>query len=321
MSFLSRYTLLLLCAFVISSCASNELGSNDYESSLDTSAVLVEDAVQKKDDVVASVASGKSQEGALPPASKKQEEKNTQITSGQKSIVSAHAGKQASSRAVPSAPKMPGVSISRVAVPERVVALTFDDGPHPSLTPRLLDILKAEGAKATFFVLGTNARRYPDIIRRAVEEGHEVANHSTSHPVLSKSGASKIAYELETCAQAVKDACGVAPKVMRPPYGAMTTAQRQAAYNKYGYHIIFWDVDPLDWKKPGPSVVANRLIQGAKPGSVLLSHDIHAGTIEAMPAAIRGLKANGYRLVTVSELIEMGKNYAQSVNSAVAKHS
>ena len=213
---------------------------------------------------------------------------------------------------VPSSYKMPGISVSRVPLPEKLVALTFDDGPHPSLTPQLLDILKKHEVAVTFFVLGKNVRAYPQVVARAYQEGHEIASHSYSHPILSKSGAAKVKSELDSTAAAIESACGVRPRVMRPPYGAMTQAQRQKVNQEYGYHIIFWDVDPLDWRRPGSGVVAQRLIQGAKPGSILLAHDIHAGTVEAMDQAIAGLKARGYRFVTVSRLIEEGKKLAKA---------
>ncbi len=216
------------------------------------------------------------------------------------------------------APKVPGISVSQVSVPDKVVALTFDDGPHASLTPRLLDILKKYDAKATFFMLGTNARLYPNVVRRVAAEGHEIGSHSNTHPLLSKCGQGKLVSELDAAESAIVAACGKRPSVMRPPYGGMTAKQRQFVNQKYNYHIVLWDVDPLDWKRPGPAVVAQRLIKGARPGSILLSHDIHAGTIDAMETAIGTLKAQGYRFVTVSELIAEATAAANAAQSAPA---
>lgn len=208
-------------------------------------------------------------------------------------------------------PKAPGIRVSSVSVPEKVVALTFDDGPHPSLTPRLLDILARHNVKATFFVLGQNVRRYPDIVRRAASAGHEIASHSDTHPQLSKCSRDKVIRELDATASAIQSATGSLPRVLRPPYGSLTKDQQQWIYNKYGYRAIMWNVDPLDWKKPGASVVASRLINGTKPGGILLAHDIHTGTIDAMEQTISGIKAKGYRFVTVSQLINMGNAAAQ----------
>lgn len=212
-------------------------------------------------------------------------------------------------------PKAPGISVSQVSIPDKVVALTFDDGPHPSLTPRLLDILDKHGVKATFFVLGQNVRRYPDIVRRAAASGHEIASHSDTHPNLGRSSQEKIFRELDATESAIINACGKKPKVMRPPYGSMTSAQRQSVYNKYGYHIILWNVDPLDWKKPGSSVVASRLANGCRPGGILLAHDIHASTIDAMDSAINQIKAKGYRFTTVSNLLSMGYSAARKAKA------
>lgn len=188
------------------------------------------------------------------------------------------------------------------------IALTFDDGPHPQNTPRLLDILKARNAKATFFVVGTNARRYPDILRRIVAEGHEIGNHSNNHPALSKLSDEGVRKELQSCHDAVLSATGVPPKSMRPPYGAITAAQKAWVKREFGYSSILWSVDPLDWKRPGSSVVASRLVAGASPGGILLCHDIHAGTIDAIPQVLDQLLAKGYRFVTVTQLLAMEKN-------------
>jgi peptidoglycan/xylan/chitin deacetylase (PgdA/CDA1 family) len=202
----------------------------------------------------------------------------------------------------------PGVklSYSRVSgVGGPFVAMTFDDGPHPSNTPKLLDILAARNVKATFYVVGTNAKRYPAILRRMVAEGHEIGNHTVNHASLSRMSNSGIETELQGCHDAVLGATGVAPRTMRPPYGAVNDNVRGIAYNEFGYPTIMWSVDPEDWKRPGSSVVASRLIKGANNGAILLAHDIHSPTIAAMPDALDGLLSKGFRFVTVSQLISM----------------
>ena len=184
------------------------------------------------------------------------------------------------------------------------IAITFDDGPHPELTPKLLDILKSRNVKATFYVLGPKVEQHPEIARRIVREGHEIGNHTMTHPVMSKMGVSSVRSELERCEEVIIRVTGVTPKTMRPPYGAFKNEQRQWAFAEFGYPTILWDVDPNDWKRPGSSVVAHRLINGTRNGSILLAHDIHPGTITAMPQTLDTLINKGYKFVTVSQLIE-----------------
>lgn len=196
-------------------------------------------------------------------------------------------------------------SYNRVPTTLPFLALTFDDGPHPANTPRLLDLLKQRNVKATFYVVGTNAKRYPEIMRRIVAEGHEIGNHTVTHPNLSKMSADGVRNELRVCHDAIVSATGVAPRTMRPPYGAITSAQKSWIKKEFGYSTILWSVDPEDWKKPGSSVVTSRLVSGAGPGGILLVHDIHSPTIDAMPSTIDQLLAKGYQFVTVTQLLAM----------------
>jgi peptidoglycan-N-acetylglucosamine deacetylase len=196
-------------------------------------------------------------------------------------------------------------SYNRIGTSLPFLALTFDDGPHPTHTPRLLDILKQRNVKATFYVIGSNAKRYPEIMRRIVGEGHEVANHTATHPSLAKLSDDAVRQELRICHEAIVSTTGVAPRTMRPPYGSITTAQKTWIRREFGYPTIMWSVDPLDWKKPGPSVVASRLVSGSAPGGILLAHDIHQGTIDAMPSTVDQLLGRGFQPVTVTQLIAM----------------
>ncbi len=197
-------------------------------------------------------------------------------------------------------------SYNRVATSLPLAALTFDDGPHPTNTPRLLDLLKQRNVKATFYVIGTNVRRYPEIMRRIVAEGHEIGNHTVSHTALTKLSDDGVRQELRGCHEAIMTATGgIGPRTMRPPYGAITSAQKSWIRREFGYPTILWSVDPLDWKKPGVSTVTSRLVTGASPGGILLAHDIHADTISAMPSTVDQLLGKGYQLVTVTQLIAM----------------
>lgn len=209
------------------------------------------------------------------------------------------------------------VTYSQVnGVPGPYLAMTFDDGPHPALTPRLLDMLKERNIKATFFVVGTNTKAYPQIIKRMIAEGHEVANHTVTHPInITRLSDDKVRSEFTGCENSIVAACGRKPLVMRPPGGNINSAQKVWIHDEYGYKTIMWSCDPEDWKRPGVSVVTQRIIAGAKNGAIILAHDIHSPTIAAVPAAMDGILAKGYRFVTVSQLISM-EGQAQSVAAA-----
>jgi len=208
--------------------------------------------------------------------------------------------------ASPSLSPSPTISYSAVHVDGPYVAMTFDDGPSAKLTPELLDILAAHHIHATFFVIGENAAVHPEILQRAVREGHEIGNHSWSHPAFAKMSDAKVRTELQKTDDAIKTALGGRPVLMRPPYGSITPRQKRWINDEFGYRIILWDVDPLDWKRPGPSVITSRIVKETRPGSIILSHDIHPGTIKAMPETFDQLQAKGFKFVTVSELIAMG---------------
>jgi len=185
----------------------------------------------------------------------------------------------------------------------RLIAITFDDGPHPTHTPRLLDMLRDRNVKATFYVVGTNARAYPGILRRMVAEGHEVANHSYNHPNLSNMSPDAVRKELQDTHDAILQATGVNAQTFRPPYGALTQNQRAWIKRDFGYPTVLWDVDPQDWRRPGSSVVANRVLSATKPGSIILLHDIHSQSVDAVPTILDGLLQQGYTFVPVNQLI------------------
>jgi peptidoglycan/xylan/chitin deacetylase (PgdA/CDA1 family) len=186
------------------------------------------------------------------------------------------------------------------------IAMTFDDGPSATLTPKLLDLLAARHIKATFFVIGENVAEHPEIVARAAREGHEIGNHSWSHPNFAKMSEDSVRRQLWRTDDAIKNATGKRPTLMRPPYGSITEREKRWIHDEFGYRIILWDVDPYDWKRPGLAVVRNRILKETQPGSIVLSHDIHPGTIEAMPSTLDALETKGFKFVTVSELISMG---------------
>src|SRR3954470_17807922 len=195
-------------------------------------------------------------------------------TSTQPSAVTAAAGPSAT----PSSAISP-TSYNFIHVDGPYIAMTFDDGPQEKLTLKLLDLLAQHHIKATFFVIGQNAAEYPDIVARAAREGHEIGNHSWSHPNLGKMSDEAVRRELQKTDDAIAAAIGKRPTLLRPPYGSITAHQKKWIHEEFGYRIIIWDVDPLDWKRPGPSVVTARILKETKAGSIVLAHDIHPPTI------------------------------------------
>lgn len=178
----------------------------------------------------------------------------------------------------------------------------------------MLDILKERNIKATFFVVGPRVKSHPAIVRRMIAGGHEVANHTMTHGDLSGMTDAQIRTELDGCHAAIVTACGVEPRLMRAPYGSLENAQKIFIKDTWGYPNIHWSVDPKDHERPGPSVVAKRILSNTKAGGIVLVHDIHAPSIVAMPQALDGLLNKGFRFVTVSQLISLGNKPVASSN-------
>ncbi|MFB4286491.1 polysaccharide deacetylase family protein [Nonomuraea sp. ATR24] len=197
---------------------------------------------------------------------------------------------------------------------DKCVALTFDDGPGEH-TGRLLDILREKGAKATFFVVGqmVAAAHGAATVRRIVAEGHELGNHSWSHPMLTGLSGQRLAHEIGHTGDLVRRITGVRMRVMRPPYGATDRAVAEQTRRR-GLAQILWNVDTFDWRDRVPALVAKR---GAhvRPGSIVLMHDIHPTTVKAVPRLLDTLDHRGYSFVTVTELygdrLRPGRRYEQ----------
>jgi peptidoglycan/xylan/chitin deacetylase (PgdA/CDA1 family) len=197
------------------------------------------------------------------------------------------------------------VTQSRGPAEKPFVAMTFDDGPHPQNTPRLLDMLRARNIKATFYVIGRSVDMYPQIVRRIVAEGHEVGNHTYTHRNLTKLSDSEVLRELTRTRESIVKAAGVQPRTMRPPYGALLQRQRAMIHEDFGYPTVLWSVDPRDWQRPGVSAVTSRILTNSHNGAIILAHDLHAPTVDAMPGTLDGLLRKGFNFVTVSQMIAM----------------
>lgn len=186
---------------------------------------------------------------------------------------------------------------------QKIVALTFDDGPGP-YTEELLDFLKQEGVRVTFFVLGTRVDAYPKLIRRMAAEGHEIGNHSNAHNMLHRMDLAGVRKEMGKCAEKIEKILGYRPTVMRCPGGNKNDAVHQYA-EEAGIPIAYWSVDTLDWQSRDKNAILNVAFgkNGIRDGSIVLMHDIHKTTIPAAKEMILRLKEEGYVFVTTSELI------------------
>jgi peptidoglycan/xylan/chitin deacetylase (PgdA/CDA1 family) len=204
----------------------------------------------------------------------------------------------------------PKIPIPADADGTKYVALTFDDGPHQILTPRLLEILKEKNCKATFYVMGVKVGIHPDIVARAVKEGHEIGNHVYDHPVLTKIKPQELDHQIAVTADAIKSATGgPAPKTLRPPYGNTNRKVNDNISKKHGLDVIFWSYDIIDWRFPTPETIVEGALKNVNNGAIILAHDVHTNTINAMPALIDALQKEKYKFITVSELIEKNHKY------------
>ncbi len=181
----------------------------------------------------------------------------------------------------------------------KYIALTFDDGPSPTTTPRLLDILRDKQVHATFFMLGQNAQEAPDVVKRVHEEGHEIASHSYSHPQLTALSSEELQKEMHDADKAIFEASGFLPKNVRPPYGAIDTKSAEII----GRPIIQWNIDSLDWTTKNTQAVIDRVNQTAQDGGIILMHDIYPTTVDAVGTVIDNLRNQGYQIVSVSQML------------------
>lgn len=216
----------------------------------------------------------------------------------------------------PAAPRGPR-AYNSIQTDSPYIAITFDDGPNPETTPKLLKMLADRNIKATFFVLGNRAVADPAILRAMVAAGHEVANHSWSHPQLTKLTVAAADKQIEDTNAVIQEATGVKPIYLRPPYGSMNASLQQHIIDKYQMSFIYWSVDPLDWKNRDPNAVYDQIMRQVRPGAIVLAHDIHPTTVAAMPRVLDALLEKGYKFMTVSELIAHDKPGAPKVAAVV----
>lgn len=207
-----------------------------------------------------------------------------------------------------------GPVFSESRTSQKLVALTFDDGPYPPYTDQILDVLKERQVPATFFVIGQNAAKYPDLIRRIAAEGHQLGNHTYNHVDLLKLDRQAIISEIAETNKVIAGALGYTPHVIRPPHG-FRDAVVMDAMAEYQLKVVEWSVSSRDWVNPGVEVIVERTLGKVQNGSIILLHDgdgiaavlPRAQTVAATRLIIDRLLAQGYKFVTVDEILKVSE--------------
>ncbi len=207
-------------------------------------------------------------------------------------------------------------TVYREPTTRKIVALTFDDGPSPLWTPRILDALKKAGVKATFFMLGDHVQKYPDVARRVAEEGHEIGNHTYDHHVLIYYKMDELEKELKDAEKIIKDTTGKTTQYFRPPK-AWLTPQEKEKIKAMGYKIILWSLNSKDWVTFDDKYIIGYILRRIQPGDIILFHDSggvfsteggsRKETVLTIPRLVEKLREKGYECVTITELLNDGK--------------
>lgn len=197
------------------------------------------------------------------------------------------------------------ISFDSVETTEPYIAITFQDGPSSMLTPQVLKILADRNVKATFFVTGESALSHPDILKQEFAAGHEIGSRSWAHSLFAHATDEQLLQDLQRTDQAIKTALGNSPRLFSPFDLSFTSVQCDTVNKQFGYTMIFWNIDSLAVKSKGAAAIADTIISQAKPGSIIMSSDIDAGSVQALPYVIDTLVGKGYKFVTVPELIAM----------------
>ncbi len=197
-------------------------------------------------------------------------------------------------------------TICRAKIEEKKVALTFDDGPHAKMTPRVLDVLRRHNVKATFFLVGNKVRQYPDIAKRIVAEGHSIANHTYSHqPTFPLKGYNAVAKELKSCQDVIMKTTGVSTQLFRPPFG-VTNPIIGKAVRKLGIQCVGWSVRSLDTvKSQGVERTFERVCQRLHNGAIILLHDRCEDADVLLEILINWMLDKGYKIVSIDELLNL----------------
>ncbi|OYT69315.1 MAG: polysaccharide deacetylase [Armatimonadetes bacterium JP3_11] len=187
------------------------------------------------------------------------------------------------------------------------IALTFDDGPHPLYTPKLVAILNKYQVKATFFVVGKMAEQYPELVHLLQQSGHAIGNHTYHHVNLTRLTPEQIAVEIKACGKVIQNLTGQAPHLFRPPGGDYNQTVAEIA-NALGYWLILWTDDPGDYARPNEATLKQRLLDQLSNGGIILLHDGVPETIDLLPQLLDYLKREGYEIVLVDEMLPQQKS-------------
>jgi peptidoglycan/xylan/chitin deacetylase (PgdA/CDA1 family) len=206
-----------------------------------------------------------------------------------------------------------GSTVTQVPLQQKVVALTFDDGPNPPFTNEIVEYLHGVHVAATFFVVGKAVQAHPDVVRMEVRDGDAIGNHTWDHAHLVLLSKAHVERELDDAETAIQRATGVHSTLFRPPFGARDFLVLRIARDR-GYRVIMWSVPlPSDWTNPPPAVIAQRVLKNVKNGSIIVLHDGNKGgygnrasTVAATKLIVQALLAQGFRFVTVPELMRLG---------------
>lgn len=211
-------------------------------------------------------------------------------------------------------------TVYRVPVSVKAVALTFDDGPSPTWTPKILEALRKAKAKATFFMLGEHAEKYPDVARQVVKEGHEVGNHTYDHHVLLYYTPQELEDEIKKAERVIKEVTGYTTRLIRPPKAWLTDKEKKQIA-ELGYKVVLWSLNSKDWVTFDDMYIRKYILRHVQPGDIILFHDsggtfsTEGGdrheTVGAIPRLVEQLRERGYEIVTVSELLRMSGNGAK----------
>lgn len=207
------------------------------------------------------------------------------------------------------------IAIAGTRTDQKVVALTFDHSWGNKFTPSILDTLKKNNIHATFFIMGPWAKKYPEVAQRMVADGHEIGSHGYRHENYGDRSADWVREDIQKAHAMIKEVTGVEPTLLRPPNGHYSQ-QSLKTTDELGYKTIIWNIDSLDWKNPGRDVIIDRVVKRLKPGAIILMHasDTPVQTAEALPILLEKIKAEGYQIVTVGELLN---NYSEQ---GILKH-
>ncbi|HHU70124.1 MAG TPA: polysaccharide deacetylase family protein [Thermoanaerobacterales bacterium] len=200
------------------------------------------------------------------------------------------------------------IPIYRVYTPEKKLAITFDAAWGSDKTPMILNLLKKYDVKTTFFLVGFWIEDYPEMAKRIAEEGHEIGNHSSTHPKMGSLSEEKIIEELQRTHDIIKETTGYEASVFRAPFGDYSNTLISTA-EEFGYKVIQWDVDSLDWKNFSAKAIVDRVLSRVRNGSIILFHNNGKHTPEALDEILNKLISDGYKIVPVSELLIEGEYY------------